>query len=111
MLRGRAHPPFSWAIGPIERCRRGIHHGVPPFDVVIDDGGRVPEHQIIFLEELFPHLRLGGVYLCEDIAAQGNAMVDYVAGLTHNLYEDNKTRPDGTLSRDWSTSQLVQSQV
>ncbi len=84
---------------------------VPPFDVVIDDGSHIAEHQIISLEELFPHLRLGGVYLCEDISVQGNPMVDYVAGLNHNLYEDNNTRPDGTLSLTSTLASCFQSQV
>ena len=51
---------------------------VPPLDIVIDDGSHDADHQIVSLEELLPHLPLGGVYLCEDIAAQGNPMIDYL---------------------------------
>src|SRR6185437_3589006 len=40
---------------------------VPILDIVIDDGGHEPEQQIATLEELLPHLRPGGIYLCEDI--------------------------------------------
>ena len=40
---------------------------VPPIDIVIDDGSHLPEHQMVTMEEMLPHLRPGGVYLCEDI--------------------------------------------
>ncbi len=36
----------------------------PNIDIVIDDGGHLPEQQIAAFEELLPHLRPGGVYLC-----------------------------------------------
>ena len=29
--------------------------------------GHTPEQQIVTLEEMLPHLRPGGVYLCEDV--------------------------------------------
>src|SRR5262249_51417609 len=90
---------------------RRVRNEVPPLDVIIDDGSHQPDHQIISLEELLPHLRLGGVYLCEDIETQGNPMVDYVAGLSHNLYESNKTLPDGTISRTGARASGFQSQV
>lgn len=37
-----------------------------PFDIIIDDGGHLMHQQIISLETLFPYLKEGGVYLCED---------------------------------------------
>lgn len=36
------------------------------FDIVIDDGSHLNEHQIRSFEILFPHLRPGGLYLVED---------------------------------------------
>jgi 23S rRNA U2552 (ribose-2'-O)-methylase RlmE/FtsJ len=39
-------------------------HG--PFDIVIDDGSHVFEHQISSFEALFPHLSSTGVYIVED---------------------------------------------
>jgi SAM-dependent methyltransferase len=39
-------------------------HG--PFDIVIDDGGHTMNQQIVSLDVLFPHVKDGGVYLCED---------------------------------------------
>jgi len=38
-----------------------------PFDIVIDDGSHVNEHQILTFEYLFPKLKPGGVYIVEDI--------------------------------------------
>jgi len=45
----------------------------------------LPHQQLATLEELFPHLRPGGVYLCEDLFGPFNAFRHYVTGLTHNL--------------------------
>ncbi len=40
-------------------------HG--PFDIVIDDGSHISSHQITSFETLFPHVKDGGVYVCEDL--------------------------------------------
>src|SRR5262249_38762923 len=45
---------------------------VPRLDILIDDGGHHPEHQLITLEEMLPHLSAGGVYFCEDIHGAPN---------------------------------------
>ena len=58
-----------------------FRRNVPTLDVVVDDGGHTPEQQRVTLEELLPHLRQGGVYICEDIHRDGNAFTAYVAGL------------------------------
>ena len=58
---------------------------VPRLDIVIDDGGHMPEQQIVSLEELLPHLSPGGVYICEDIHGKFNEMAAYVAGLTRQM--------------------------
>lgn len=36
------------------------------FDIIIDDGSHIMNHQITTLQQTFPHLREGGVYICED---------------------------------------------
>src|SRR6516164_1594497 len=59
---------------------------VPRIDVLIDDGLHHPEHQIITLEEMLPHLSPGGVYLCEDILGAPNYFTSYVAGLSSRFY-------------------------
>lgn len=46
---------------------RRFRESVPDVDVLIDDGGHEPEQQMVTLEEMLPHLRPGGVYICEDI--------------------------------------------
>lgn len=38
-----------------------------PFDVVLDDGGHFPQHQIASITHLWPSLKPGGVYLVEDL--------------------------------------------
>lgn len=40
--------------------------GGKPFDLVVDDGSHVNEHQRFSLLHLFPHLAAGGVYVIED---------------------------------------------
>jgi SAM-dependent methyltransferase len=36
------------------------------FDIVIDDGSHVMNHQITTLNKVFPHMNAGGVFICED---------------------------------------------
>lgn len=38
----------------------------PEVDVILDDGGHTMQQQIVTFEALFPILRQGGTYLCED---------------------------------------------
>jgi len=40
-------------------------HG--PFDIVLDDGGHTMSQQIVSFEELYPHVKRDGLYLCEDL--------------------------------------------
>jgi hypothetical protein len=68
---------------------------VPSLDVVIDDGSHFPEHQIVTFEELLPHVRLGGVYLCEDISGVLNSFASYIYGFAHNLNACAETQYDG----------------
>lgn len=58
---------------------------VPVLDILIDDGGHLLEQQIVTLEEMLPHLRPGGVYVCEDIHGDFNRFGAYVRGLAANL--------------------------
>lgn len=57
----------------------------PPLDIVIDDGGHQPEQQVISFEELFPVLRPGGLYVCEDLGGSFNGFMMYAQGLVHDL--------------------------
>ena len=58
---------------------------VPLLDILIDDGGHLPEQQIVTLEEVLPHLRAGGIYLCEDVSWVHHRFAAFVAGLAGNL--------------------------
>ena len=64
---------------------RSFQRDVPRVDIVIDDGGHLPEQQIATVEEMLPHLRPGGVYLCEDVAADRNEFAAYIAGFADAL--------------------------
>lgn len=46
---------------------RSLRDRYPNFAILLDDGGHRMHQQIATLEELYPHLRSDGVYLCEDI--------------------------------------------
>ena len=39
-----------------------------PFDIIIDDGSHMSHHVIASFEALFPHVKLGGLYVVEDLA-------------------------------------------
>lgn len=58
---------------------------VPAIDIIIDDGGHQTEQQIVTLEEMLPHLRPGGVYLCEDMLGVHNGFAAYAHALADNL--------------------------
>jgi hypothetical protein len=62
-----------------------VKQQVPQIDIVIDDGGHLPNQQMISFEELLPHLRPGGVYLCEDIHGIGNGFACYIHRFAHDL--------------------------
>ncbi|MEA5440934.1 class I SAM-dependent methyltransferase [Cyanobium gracile] len=44
-----------------------LKHG--PFDIVIDDGSHIHSHQKTTFDTLFPHLKDGGIYACEDLCS------------------------------------------
>jgi hypothetical protein len=58
---------------------------VPQIDILIDDGGHNPEQQILTLEEMLPHLRPGGVYICEDVHGCGNGFAEFAYALCDRL--------------------------
>ena len=60
---------------------------VPAVDVVIDDGGHMPAQQIATLEALVPHIRPGGVYLCEDVLGASHPFHAYVDALGRPLHD------------------------
>jgi hypothetical protein len=64
---------------------RSFRSRVPDVDILIDDGGHTPEQQLVTLEEMLPHLRRGGLYVCEDVHGTNNNFLAYIAGLSRNL--------------------------
>lgn len=64
---------------------REFRKQVPQVDILVDDGGHVPEQQIVTLEEILPHIRPGGIYLCEDVHGELNRFGAYVYGLGQAL--------------------------
>ena len=90
---------------------RRVRGEVPTLDVVIDDGGHQPAQQRISLEEMLPHLRPGGVYICEDIATDTNEFAVYVSRLTLALHQarmvvsdDDDTRRITSPTTAWQSS-------
>jgi hypothetical protein len=58
-----------------------------PFDIIVDDGSHVAEHQEISLRTLTPFMAPGGVYFIEDIHGRGNTFAAFVYGLAMQLNE------------------------
>lgn len=49
-----------------------------PFDLIVDDGSHVWEHQILSFQKLTPVLRPGGIYILEDLdTSYGKYIPDY----------------------------------
>ncbi len=46
---------------------RELIKSIPPIDIIIDDGGHTMEQQIVTFQELFGYLKIGGIYICEDL--------------------------------------------
>lgn len=62
---------------------------VPAVDILIDDGGHKPHQQIATLEAMLPHIRSGGVYVCEDIHGPFQPFHAFVDGLSRPLHAVN----------------------
>lgn len=71
-------------------------------DVLIDDGGHTVEQQRITLEEMLPYLRMGGVYVCEDIHGGFNRFAAFAASLVNGLNEVNILSERPVLTSDVS---------
>lgn len=47
-----------------------------PFDIIVDDGSHVPEHQFLSAVRLLPLVRDGGIYVIEDVKRPNLNMFD-----------------------------------
>jgi 23S rRNA U2552 (ribose-2'-O)-methylase RlmE/FtsJ len=63
---------------------------VPRVDVVIDDGGHKTRQQVATIEAMLPHIRPGGVYICEDIHGPANPFHAYIGDLSRKLHSMEK---------------------
>ena len=75
----------------------GFRGEVPDVDVVIDDGGHTAEQQMVTLEEMLPHLRAGGVYICEDVLELNNRFATFAAAFVDEL--NRLGEPAGSIDR------------
>jgi FAD/FMN-containing dehydrogenase len=64
-----------------------VVHQAQPLDIVLDDGGHLAHQQIASFEEIFPHVKPGGVYICEDVQTPQQAFHSYIAGLTRPMHD------------------------
>ncbi len=83
---------------------RDLKGQVPTIDILIDDGGHKLEQQIATLEEMLPHLRPGGVYLCEDVEGVYNGFTAYAQGLIENLNSRESKDVSGTASTQFQAA-------
>jgi hypothetical protein len=82
------------------RFWRRFREQVPDIDILIDDGGHLPEQQIVTLEETLPYLRGGGVYLCEDMHGTHNKFASYMHGLATALNDFTVKDSSGSTVQD-----------
>ncbi|MFM8735453.1 MAG: class I SAM-dependent methyltransferase [Pirellulales bacterium] len=86
--RGYASPTTTIHIGdqadPV--FWQGFVREVPQVDVLIDDGGHDPEQQMATVEAILPHLRPGGVYICEDVTGTDNRFAAFTQQLAGGLH-------------------------
>lgn len=54
---------------------------IGPIDLFIDDGSHYSEHQIATFEKVFPQIKPGGMYVCEDVHTSYRAL--YGMGYKH----------------------------
>jgi hypothetical protein len=92
---------------------RDFKRQVPQLDLVVDDGGHLAPQQIATFEELLPHLRRGGVFLCEDVHGVGNPFASYIHRLAHDLNncENHVNNLDDDERRIVSPTSALQSAV
>ena len=88
IFQGDQGSPAFWA---------SFRKQVPRLDVLLDDGGHLPYLQQTTLEEMYPHLSQGGVYLTEDLHGPEHPFVDYVykTFVTSDLGVNNVPRSRG----------------
>jgi len=112
-----AEPGTEVVIGDQEdrEFLRRLRADVGPADVVIDDGGHTMPQQIATLEEMWPAVVDGGVYIVEDLHTsyweedfgggwgKPGTMVEYTKGLIDEMHAWH-TKERGHPPTDWTRS-------
>lgn len=87
---------------------RNVCEKYGPFDIVLDDGSHMMNHQIKSFEVLFPLLSYGGIYLCEDAMTSywaryggklrgGNTFIEYSKKLIDDLHYQHIEQEDAAV--------------
>jgi methyltransferase family protein len=66
--------------------RLSLKHG--PFDIVIEDGSHMWEHQITSLRTLFPFVKNGGLYIVEDLQTNYGSLQSTFKGVASSTCVD-----------------------
>jgi hypothetical protein len=72
---------------------RGFKERVAPVDILIDDGGHSSKQQMVTLEEMLPHVKPGGVYICEDVHGIHKRFGSFVQATISNMNEMHLREP------------------
>ena len=88
----------------------------PEIDVFLDDGSHICQHQISTLQRVWPHIKLGGTYMCEDTHTNywpeygggikvPSTFLNYAKQITDtmnvNYYKDLDRHPDNLMFADF----------
>jgi hypothetical protein len=72
--------------------------GDKEFDLIVDDGSHIPEHQITSMLVLLPFLRPDGLYIIEDVACDHNDIVKHIpAGYKFQMFMSEAGRGEKLL--------------
>ena len=71
------------------------------FDLIIDDGSHIPQHQIASFEHLFPTLSQHGIYVVEDTGGCVGDFSNSVINILRSLTDYVNFWPQGFRTQDW----------
>jgi hypothetical protein len=77
--RGRTRIVLADQSNVQELTALAVEHG--PFDIVIEDGSHMCEHQITSLRTLFPFVKPDGLYIVEDLQTNYGSMLESYNGI------------------------------
>lgn len=72
---------------------RQLKQQIQGVDIVIDDGGHMPQQQRVTLEEVLPFINPGGVFICEDVHGRFNRFSTFAASLASDLHSKTTKSP------------------